>query len=244
VWILPKNYQLSSAFAQDMVASKEDLTLQGLNIESSLMWRSKRTPLQTWLQRWNRVLWLQHLFTRILKPSHQKSFETKLALSLEVIPASLLAQQDSEKAQMTQDTCGLTLGDTLNQLDLFGASLKMSKGISRLDSEKSLATWKKMVTEQRGEYLERKSLGLFTKENESISLPTPTCSSAEGGRQKVEYLGTFKTYRSNSNQWYGAKLRSVLEINQPKDSLANPAFVEEMMGLKTGLTDIGSWGTE
>jgi hypothetical protein len=27
MWILPKNYQLSSAFAQDMVESKEDLTL-------------------------------------------------------------------------------------------------------------------------------------------------------------------------------------------------------------------------
>jgi hypothetical protein len=32
MWILPKNYPLSSAFAQDMVASKEDLTLPRLNI--------------------------------------------------------------------------------------------------------------------------------------------------------------------------------------------------------------------
>jgi hypothetical protein len=54
VWILPKNYPLSLAFAQDMAALKEDLTLQGLNIESSLMWRSKPSPLRTWLPRWNR----------------------------------------------------------------------------------------------------------------------------------------------------------------------------------------------
>jgi len=75
---------------------------------------------------------------------------------------------------------------------------------------------------------------------ESISLPTPTASSAEGGRQKIEYRNGFKTYRSNSNQWFGAKLRSALEINQDKDFIANPAFVEEMMGLQIGWTDIDS----
>jgi site-specific DNA-cytosine methylase len=69
MWILPKNYLLSSAFAQDMVASKEDLTLPGLNIESSLMWRSKPSPLRTWLTRWKTDSYLPHLFTRILKPS-------------------------------------------------------------------------------------------------------------------------------------------------------------------------------
>ena len=43
MWILPKNYPLSSHFVQDMVELKEDLTLPGLNIESSLMWRSKHS---------------------------------------------------------------------------------------------------------------------------------------------------------------------------------------------------------
>ena len=53
---------------------------------------------------------------------------------------------------MIPDTCGLTSGDTSNQLDLFGASLRTSKDTSVLDSEKSLATWKALVTQQRGEY--------------------------------------------------------------------------------------------
>jgi DNA (cytosine-5)-methyltransferase 1 len=72
MWILPKNYPLSSRFAQDMVESKEDLTLQGLNIESSLMWRSKPSPLRTWSTRWKQGSYLPHLFTRILKtfPAH------------------------------------------------------------------------------------------------------------------------------------------------------------------------------
>jgi DNA (cytosine-5)-methyltransferase 1 len=56
MWVLPKNYQLSSAFAADMVESKEDLTLPGLNIESSLSWRSKPSPLRTWSTRWKHGL--------------------------------------------------------------------------------------------------------------------------------------------------------------------------------------------
>jgi hypothetical protein len=55
MWILPKNYPLSSAFAQDMVASNEDLTLPRLNIESSLMSRSKPMP-QTAARAWEILL--------------------------------------------------------------------------------------------------------------------------------------------------------------------------------------------
>jgi hypothetical protein len=112
MWILPKNYQLSSHFAQDMVESKEDLTLPGLNIESSLMWRSKPSPLRTWSRRWKPGSYLPHLFTRILKPSQRTSFEEKLASSLEDIHVNLSQQQGSDSEKMTQDTSGPTYGDT------------------------------------------------------------------------------------------------------------------------------------
>ena len=172
MWILPKNYQLSSAFAADMVASKEDLTLPGLNIESSLMWRSKPSPLRTWLARWKEDSYLPHLYTRILKPSHRKSFEEKLASSLAGIHVNLSQQQVSDSERMIPDTSGPTSGDTLNQLDLFDASLKTSKDTSRLDSPASLAIWKKMVIDQRGEYSQRVKLALHIKEKESTSWPT------------------------------------------------------------------------
>jgi len=173
MWILPKNYPLSSRFAQDMVASKEDLTCQGLNIESSLMWRSKPTPLQTWLRRWKPDSYLPHLFTRILKHSQRTCFEEKLTLSLEDTLASPLVQQESDLEKMTPDICGHTYGDTLNQLDLFGVSLKTSKDTSVLDCEKSLATWKASVMKQRGEYSQRVKLALRTRESECISWATP-----------------------------------------------------------------------
>ena len=173
MWVLPKNYQLSSHFAQDMVESKEDLTLPDLNIESSLMWRSKPSPLRTWLTRWKADSYLPHLFIRILKPSQRTSFETALTSSLAVIPASRFQQQDSEREPMTQDTFGHLFGDTLQQLDLLGASLKTSKDTYRLDSPQLLATWKKMVISQRGEYSQRVKLAQATRESESISWATP-----------------------------------------------------------------------
>jgi hypothetical protein len=191
MWILPKNYQLSSHFAQDMVESKEDLTLPGLNIESSLMWRSKPSPLRTWLTRWKQGSYLPHLFTRILKPSQQKYFEEKLASSREDIHVNLSQQQGSDSEKMTQDTSGPTYGDTSNQLDLLDASLKTSRDTSRLDSPASSAIWKKIVTEQRGEYSQRVKLAHLTKENESTSWLSPTTidiSRTPSGMQKrVEY---------------------------------------------------------
>jgi len=173
MWILPKNYQLSSAFALDMVASSEDLTLQGLNIESSLMWRSKPMRLQTYSRKWNKGGWSQRLFTAILLPSQHTSFETRLASSLAVIPVSHLVQQGNDLEQTTPGTFGLISGDTLNQLDLFPVSLKMSRDTLVSDSEKSLANWNQMVIDQRGEYSQRVKLALLTRESESTSWATP-----------------------------------------------------------------------
>ena len=179
MWILPKNYQLSSHFAQDMVASKEDLTLPGLNIEQSLMSRSKPTRLRTWQTRWKEGSYYQHLFGRILKPCQYNLFETKLTSSLAAIHVSPLVQQESDLEKKTPDTCGLTSGDTLNQLDLFGASLKTSKDTSVLDCEKSLATWKALVIKRRGEYSQRVKLALLTREKESTSWLTPRVMGVE-----------------------------------------------------------------
>jgi hypothetical protein len=214
MWILPKNYQLSSAYAADMVASKEDLTLQGLNIESSLMWRSKPSPLRTWLTRWKKDSYLPHLYTRILKPSRRKSFETELALLLEVIPANRLVKQEKEKEKKTRDTFGHLFGNTLEQLDLLGASLKMSKDTSRLDSTASLAIWKKIVTEQRGEYLVRVKSARRTKEKESTSWPTATVFDVTGGSYPTELVnGQWRSKHSKdpNSPWYGAKLKDAVE---------------------------------
>ena len=274
MWILPKNYQLSSAFAADMVASKEDLTLQGLNIESSLMWRSKPSPLRTWLTRWKTGSYLPHLYTRILKPSHRKSFEEKLASSLADIHVNLSQQQVSASERMIPDTSGPTYGDTLNQLDLLDASLKTSKGTSRLDSPASSAIWKKMVIDQRGEYSQRVKLAHHTRESESTSWPTPTVQDGNKATKKMRdnhqnnltavvfSQEAFPT--PTTRDWKGGYNEASLIRSDGKsrrfDALPNaaiggvgtdivpghlnPDWVEWLMGVPTGWTGLGSWETE
>jgi len=282
MWILPKNYQLSSAFAQDMVESREDLTLLESSIESSLMWRSKPSPLRTWSQRWNRVPWFQRLSLRILKPSQRISFETALTLSLEDTRASRFQQQESDLAPKTPDTSGLTSLITSDQYDLFGACLKTSKDTSALDSEKSLAIWKAQVTTQRGEYSARLKSAHLIRESESISWPTPRTTDTNQGRGVEVINGKF--YRPSKalaagklvgganladavKNWptpcardykCGRKLETLkksgrgatnslpdaVNVAAQETGSLNPTWVEWLMGVPTGWTELGSWETE
>ncbi len=93
MWILPKNHQLSSAFAPECLGSKEELKkhvvkLIGKNQLPQLMWKSKPSPYGIWLSRWSKVYWMQHLFTRTLKPSAEKNFVIKFTESLGDIRAN------------------------------------------------------------------------------------------------------------------------------------------------------------
>ena len=217
MWILPKNYQLSSAFAADMVESKEDLTLPGLNIESSLMWRSKPSPLRTWLTRWKTGSYLPHLYTRILKPSQRTCFETALTSSLAVIPVNHSQPQVSDSEKMIPDTSGLSSDGTSKQFDLLESSLKTSKGTSRLDSQASSAIWKKMVMGQRGEYSQRVKLALHTKESESTSWPTATVFDVTGGSYPTQLVnGQWRSKHSKDQDspWYGANLKDAVETTE------------------------------
>lgn len=313
MWILPKNYHLSSHFAADMVESKEDLNLPDLNIESSLMWRLKPSPLRIWLQRWKTTSWFQHLCGRILKPSHQKSFETKLMSSLPDIHVNRSAQQEGGRERTIQGIYGLSLKNTSQQLDLFGASSKMSKDTSAWDSKMCLKIWQDSVTQQRGEYSARLKLAHRTKEKESLSWPTvtvhgnynqkglsktsgdglatavknwptPTVFDVTGGSYPTMLVnGQWKSQHSSdsSSPIYGAKLSDAVKFPTPTAHEArlgyqdrsdptkkgtqellttvvvnqaggrkqctghlNPTWVEWLMGVPTGWTELGSWGTE
>ena len=175
MWIIPQNYPQSSRYAQDMVASSEDLSSPGINIEQSLMWRSKLSPLRTWSQRWKRDSWFQHLCGRILKPCQHTAFETELMSSLAVIHAShfLTLGKDRESTIPTDDTSGHISTTTYEQLDLFAASSRTLRDTSALDSERSSMIWKDLVTKRRGEFSARLKLARLTRESGSISWATP-----------------------------------------------------------------------
>ena len=178
MWIIPKNYKLS-AFAPDTVESKEDLSYLEKSLTSSLMWRSKPSPVQTWLRRWKRESWVRHLFGRTLKPCQDMYFETWLTSSLEGIRASRFQQQDGDRGQTTHGTCGHTSAESSTKLGQDDASLKTSKDMSASASEKSLQTWKQEVIQRRGEYSQRQKSALRTREKESSSWPTPRVGGAD-----------------------------------------------------------------
>jgi len=219
MWILPKNYQLSSPYAQDMVESKEDLTLPELNIESSLMWRSKPSPLRTWLPRWKRVSWMPHLCGRILKPCQWSHFETELTSSLAVIRANPLVPQESDLEKKTPDTSGLTSATSSGQLDLFDVSLKMSKDTLVSDSEKSLATWKALVTKLRGEYSQRVKLALLIRESESTSWPTPSAN-------KITQSGHL--LNQDGSDWDGKQKPHSAKTGKPVQTALTDAVLHHM----------------
>jgi hypothetical protein len=171
MWILPK--QLHTL---DSVQGTEALSL-GLEESSqlcaqSLFVRSKPSPLRTWLAKWKRDSWTQHLYGRILNPSRGKAFETEWTSLLEVTHANHSPQQESEQERMTQDTCGLGSQTEFGFCDQECASLRTSKDTSRWDSPASSATWKSWVTRCRGAYSLRVKSAHPTNASGCSSWPT------------------------------------------------------------------------
>ena len=174
MWILPK--QLISAFAQDTGALSLDSNEFCQLCEQSLIVRSKVLPAQTWSRRWKRDAWIQLLYGRTLKPSLGTSFEIEWTSSLEATRVSPLAAQDLEKEQTTQDTSGLLSQVAFKWYDPDCASSRTWKDTLALDSEKSLQTWKALVTKRRGEYSQRLKLAHLTSESVCSSWPTVTAN--------------------------------------------------------------------
>jgi len=171
MWILPKQLHTSD-FVPDTEALSLDLNESSQLCAQSLFVRSKPSPLRTWLQKWKRDSWTQHLYGRILRPSLGTHFVTAWTSSLEVTPASHSAQPGSDLEQKTQDTFGPTSQAAFDFFDQSSVSLKTSKDTSALDSEKSLQSWKALVTKRRGEYSQRLNAARLTSESESLSWPT------------------------------------------------------------------------
>ena len=260
MWILPKNYPLYSHFAQDMVESKEDLNWLEFAIKHSLMWRSKPSPLPTWLRRWNRVSWLQRLFGQTLKPCQWKSFETKFQSLLEathVNPSHRMAHAKDLKIPK-DGISGLTSTTLSPESDLPDVSLKMSQVISPLDSKKLSETWEDLVTLQRGEYSQRLKKEQVTTAKEFLYWPTPDVAQAQKVSNRPNYgqLGL-----ANHPAVHGKKVNrppmkkdrlglsgqektSIAGKNQEQFGKLNPNWVEQLMGLPIGWTALDSWEME
>lgn len=230
MWILPKQLR-TSAFVPATPESTSDLNECSQACAQSLTVRSKPSPARTFLRAWKQGNLTRLLSGLISSPSLGKSFLTAWTSSLEVTPASHSVQQASGLEPKTQDIFGPTSQAAFDFCAPESASLRTSRDTLALDSEKSLQTWKALVTKRRGEYSQRLNAERLTSEEESFSLPTP-CANEDSFR-----LG------GNTQQ------SKTLEAQARRGELGeagplNPQFVETMMGLPIGWTDCASSATE
>jgi hypothetical protein len=146
---------------------------------------------------------MTRLSGRILKPSQQKYFEEKFTDSLEDIPVSPSVVRGSEKEKMTQGTYGHTSESMSGQLDLFGASLKMSEATPRWGYGESCPIWKKMVTERSGDCSARRKQARLTNASECSSwqnYPTPAARDYKGTNSEDHVMNKSKGYKGHMNQ--------------------------------------------
>ena len=223
MWILPNQLHIS-VYAPDTRALVSDSEAFSQLCEKSLTWRGKDSLSRTWLQRWKRENWIQHLSSRTLNNSHTESFVDKWTSYLADSRANPSVVQDSVKQLMTQDTCSHTseMESGTANLELFSSrtleeSSQPRQGTENQFSNMSSENWKDWVTEQRQEYSQRKKSAHLIRESESSSLgwPTARTSDAEGGRIQTEMTDQgFKSKRHRSNQTFGAKLRDAVETHE------------------------------
>jgi hypothetical protein len=176
MWILPKQLH-TSAFVQDTKALGLDSEEFSQTCEKSLSWRGKDSLSRTWLQRWKRENWIQHLSSRTLNNSHTESFVDKWTSYLADSRANPSVVQDSVKQLMIPDTCSHTseMESGTANLELFSSktleeSSQPRQGMENQFSNMSSENWKDWVTEQRQEYSQRKKSAHLIRESESLSL--------------------------------------------------------------------------
>jgi hypothetical protein len=177
MWIVPKNFSGTYPFVQGI----QDLGLDSSEFcqlcERSLMSKSKPTQFKTWLTRWNKDSYLQHLCTQTLKPSHSQTFVDAWTSYLAAFPASPSVKPGQEDQQKTHGISSPTLPmeSTPVQQDMF--SSKTSKESSppkpltgKVFSDMSSENWKDCVTRRRGEYSVRQKQAQAIREKEYLSL--------------------------------------------------------------------------
>ena len=227
MWILPKQLH-TSAYVLDTKESGLDLEAFCQTCEKSLTWRGKDSLSRTWLQRWKRESWMQHLSSRTLRPSHTESFVDAWTSSLEDSRVSHSQLLESVKLLKTPGTSSPTSQTELESanLELFSLKTYKESSVARQPTENQFSSmssehWKDWVIEQRQEYSQRKKSAHLIRESESTSLAWPTASVAgcvEGGVAKnVEMTSSgFKATRENGTS-YGAKLRDAVETYEKKN---------------------------
>ncbi len=187
MWIIPKNISDTCPSVADTKGLGLDSEEFSQMCEKSLMLKSKPSLWRTWLRRWKRIKFIQHLCSRTLKNSHSESFVDAWTSCQEGSLVSLSPQQERREERKTQDTSSPTYSKASNSADqqlCFSKMLRESSAVKQpmenLFSSMSSKVWKQWVIGQRQEFSQRLKSELLIKGKECSSWPTMTVKSGGG----------------------------------------------------------------
>jgi len=183
MWVFPRSTSFPSppavlALTSELWRLSAD---SALILESSLMWRSKPMPVQSWQRIWKRVGWIRALFGRIYEPSTGNLSMELWIWSLRAIRANRFPSPDLDSDPKIRATCGPQSLESSEKQIQDSSSLKMSAAICLLEHTKSPESFKKWAIALRRACLRRRKLGLHTRESGSSSWPTPSGSVINDG---------------------------------------------------------------
>jgi len=179
-WIIPNNLSDTYPFVQDLKGLGLDSEEFSQVSEKSLTLKSKHSQSRTWLTRWKRNSYIQHLSTRTLRHSHSDSFVERWTSCQQDSPASLSVLLGANREQTMNDMSTLPSaqgsGSASQQLSFLKTSPELSAQSSPMEhpfSNMSSKTWKAWVTQQRQESSQRKKRAHLIEETGYSYWPTP-----------------------------------------------------------------------
>jgi len=176
MWILPRQLLLSSGVPDTAVLdldSKASMVTEcdALHI---VMLRGLSRPISS--VKWKRDSWMRHLYGRILKPSHAKSFTDWWTSSLRATLASHSPTPENGGGRTTRATSGLSFKGQSGLFDLDSASLRTSQDTLPSGLKTSATTWTSWVTRLQQDCLRRQKQAHRIPGAASSLWPTATTS--------------------------------------------------------------------
>ena len=270
MWIIPKTL---SAFVPATPGWSLESSELAWMFAQSVTWRSKFMSKQYWLKRFKKGDYVQHLSGLTLSPSMHDHFVESWTESQEASHVSHFQAPENEKDKKTQGTYGQASQMQFDFADPDGSSSKTCQDWLPLGCVTSCKTWDKWVTERRGVYSQRKKLARHTKGNECSSWGTPkeqdsraaswdrgksnlgeqvhgmaknwpTPRAGNPGSRKPGTGGKILAEEAKKHNGLQDQEKSNTSGKNQGSPKLNPNWVEQLMGLSTGWTDLGSWGME
>ena len=165
------------------VADTEELNLDSewlKELGQSVTWKTKSVSLRSLQRVWKTVPSIRLLSGLTLEPSTLNRGVAKWISSLEDSHVSHSVSQEQREEPMTTETSGLKSSESQEDSATQLSFLKTSQESSTTTTKQSDQAFKKWATPLRKDSLQREKRAHLTRENGSLSWPTPTASERSG----------------------------------------------------------------